>query len=435
MKIIKLTAENIKRIQAVDITPDGPMVQITGANGSGKSSVLDAIYMGLAGSEAIPRKPIRDGAEKATIRLDMGNIVVTRRFTKAGNTSLVVEAADGARYTSPQKMLDEMLGALTFDPLEFSRMPAKAQIETLRELVQLEIDLDALDRENAADYDARTDINRRVKTLKAQAAGIEVEDGTPEDLVDVAGLSAQMQEASETNLELERRRARREQAAEQIRTNQDAARRASERAAELRAQADRLDQEAAELNQATQELQAKLDSAGALPAPVDVSEIRAKIDQAARINRQVENRKMRESIERQAAAAEANAAELTRRIEERSKRRAWAISTAKMPVDGLAFGDGYLTYNGLPLDQASSAEQLRVSVAIAMAANPKLRVLRIKDGSLLDENGLRLVAEMAAAADYQVWVERVDTSGRVGVVMVDGNAHQAEAEQDQEEAE
>jgi hypothetical protein len=79
-----------------------------------------------------------------------------------------------------------------------------------------------------------------------------------------------------------------------------------------------------------------------------------------------------------------------------------------------------VTYRGLPFDQASSAEQLRVSVAIAMAAHPKLRVLRIKDGSLLDERSLAMLEEMAEAADYQVWVERVDTSGAVGIVMEDG---------------
>ncbi len=55
-----------------------------------------------------------------------------------------------------------------------------------------------------------------------------------------------------------------------------------------------------------------------------------------------------------------------------------------------------------------------------MAANPKLKVLRIQDGSLLDEQNMRLLTEMAEASDYQIWLERVDTSGKVGVVMEDG---------------
>lgn len=37
MKIVKLSAENVKKLRAVEITPDGPVVQITDPNGAGKS--------------------------------------------------------------------------------------------------------------------------------------------------------------------------------------------------------------------------------------------------------------------------------------------------------------------------------------------------------------------------------------------------------------
>ena len=42
-----------------------------------------------------------------------------------------------------------------------------------------------------------------------------------------------------------------------------------------------------------------------------------------------------------------------------------------MPVEGLSFSDdGSVTFNDLPLDQASHAEQIRVSMAMAMALIP-----------------------------------------------------------------
>ena len=47
MKILTLTAENFMRLAAVEITPDGNMVQITGRNGMGKSSVLNAIWAAI----------------------------------------------------------------------------------------------------------------------------------------------------------------------------------------------------------------------------------------------------------------------------------------------------------------------------------------------------------------------------------------------------
>ncbi len=94
---------------------------------------------------------------------------------------------------------------------------------------------------------------------------------------------------------------------------------------------------------------------------------------------------------------------------------------------GLGFTDDGLTWDGHPFEQASMAAKLRVGVALAMASNPRLRVLRIRDGSLLSEKSMAVIAEMAEANDFQVWVELVDTSGRVGFVLEDGTVRDAEA--------
>ena len=97
------------------------------------------------------------------------------------------------------------------------------------------------------------------------------------------------------------------------------------------------------------------------------------------------------------------------------------ISKAAYPVAGLGFDQlGGVTFNGLPFSQASTAEQLRVSVAIGLALNPQLRVLLIRDGSLLDDDSMKMVAKMAAKADAQVWIERVEIDGQVSVVIEDG---------------
>jgi hypothetical protein len=98
-----------------------------------------------------------------------------------------------------------------------------------------------------------------------------------------------------------------------------------------------------------------------------------------------------------------------------------------MPIEKLSFGEGEVLYDDLPFEQASNAVQIRVSVALAMESNPTIRVLRIKDGSLLDKKSMTIIEDLAAAHDYQVWIERVETTGTVGVVMVDGEATGEEA--------
>jgi hypothetical protein len=121
-----------------------------------------------------------------------------------------------------------------------------------------------------------------------------------------------------------------------------------------------------------------------------------------------------------AETLEAQSDALTKAREDREAAKRAAIAAAKLPVDGISFGDGEILLDGVPFDQASDAEQLRASIAIAMASNPKLRVIRVRDGSLLDADALKLLAEMADERDYQCWVERVSSDGKVGFVLEDG---------------
>lgn len=415
MRILRFQAANIKKLRIVDISPDGNLVQISGANGAGKSSVLDAIQYALEGKTNIPSQPVRQGEFRAKIRLDMGDIIVTRSFKAGSDSTLTVESADGSRFASPQKLLDELLGALTFDPLEFSRMPAKDQLEQIRSLAKLDVDIDELDRLNAADYAARTEVNRTVKRLNERSNDLfaKVNPSLPKEPVDPDELITQLETAASFNAAIEREGERRVSKQRSIRDTLELALAKREQAAELIREADRLEQVA-------DEARAEVDSLPALEEPRDTVAIRAEIDRARRVNAGIAVNREYETARAAEEAARKAADEITQRMDGRTQRKASAVAAASMPIPGLSFGEGMVLYNELPFDQASSAEQLRVSVAIAMAANPKLRVLRIKDGSLLDENSLRMIAEMAREGDYQIWMEVVDTSGNVGIVLEDG---------------
>jgi hypothetical protein len=91
-----------------------------------------------------------------------------------------------------------------------------------------------------------------------------------------------------------------------------------------------------------------------------------------------------------------------------------------MPVDGLAFDENHVLFNGIPIEQLGGAEQIRVSTAVAMALNPKLKVIRIMHGEELDDDNLAILAMIAEQNGYQIWMARVDASGKVGIVMEDG---------------
>lgn len=415
MKIIQLTAENVKKLKVVVITPKGDVVQITGKNGSGKSSVLDSIWYALGGEKEIPGQPIRKGEQSARITLDLGSIKITRKFTEKGS-SLVVENEKGARFPSPQKMLDDLIGALSFDPLAFAHMKPAQQYAEIKRVAKIELDLDALDKKNEEDYAARTDVNRQVKESRTRAEGFEFKYPALDAPIDVDGLVSDLATVGKYNQEIDERAKRRANVANQITADEL-------RLGELLEEWERLKASIT----TNREL---LANAEPLPPKKDSDTLQKQITEAQAENSEYTQRQEQKKLFDLAAEAEKKSEAFTKAMEERTAVKTKAIQDAKMPVTGLSLEAGAVLLNGIPFEQASSAEQMRTSVAIAMAANPKLKVIRIKDGSLLDEDGIAMITAMAGDNDYQVWIERVDSSGKIGIVMEDGavsSDHQTEA--------
>ena len=406
LRVVKLSAENYKRLSAVEITPDldAATVTIAGRNAQGKSSVLDAIWAALSNTAAArgttTTRPIRDGEKTARVTVDLGDIIVTRKWEGDKNT-LVVESADGARFPSPQKMLDDLIGRLSFDPLAFASLPAKAQQAELLNLVELPFNPVELAAKRKGLFDQRADIGREGKQLKGQL------DGYPQPAADLPET-----ELSVSQLVSELRAA---QGQEQERAD---AERGAERAARVIAEAEET------LKIARHDLEVAQERLTGLPEMRDLaaslSAIETQIDNAESINNSVRTEAERKRIEEKSNAKRVEYKSLTSQLEQLDKSKSEALSNAKFPVDGLGFDDDGVTYNGVPFAQASSAERLRVSVAMAMALNPKIRVIRIADGSLLDSENLAVIEAMAAEQGFQVWIEVVDETGAIGVVIEDG---------------
>lgn len=395
MKIISLTAENVKRLRAIEIRPDETMQVISGRNAQGKTSVLDAIWLALGGGAAAREtpRPIRDGEDKASVTLDLGDLKVTRVW-KGDKTTLTVCAADGAKYSSPQGVLDALVGRLSFDPLAFTRLSAREQRETLLDLVHLDVDLTLVDRQRRQAFTDRTDVGRHVKALgniPTPAPGVgetEISASALIDQISAAGAAVEKQRQADAWVETALARVQR---------------------IENELAAARQDLDAAEL--------AQVNSHQDLP---DVAELRRELAQVEETNRCVrDNATIRARIaERDRLQEEYDSH--TEHIAALDQMKAEALAAAEFPVEGLGFDDEGVTYQGVPFSQASSAEQIRVSIAMAMSLNPKLRVIRILDGSLLDSDSLALIGEMAASHDYQIWVERVADGSDMGVVIEDG---------------
>ena len=434
LKIVRLDIENVKRIAAVSITPTGALVEIAGKNMAGKSSILDSIWYALGGAGALQKAPIRKGQDKASIRLDLGEYVVLRKFARTDDgdftTSLTVDNAEGGRLPKGQTLVESFLGSLTLDPLEFTRMKPRDQFDTLKGYVE-GVDVEAIDAANRADFDKRTDVNRRAKEKTAEADAMPIPKATSAEKVDESAITDELAAVGDFNAQIELRKERRAAMAKQANDLDASAAIDKERADALLVEIQTLRTAAGKKTAQAEELRAKLAAAPQLDAPKDPADVRRRLDEAKRTNAAVDQAARRKSLKVEADALKKESEAITARMEARGKQKQDAIAAAKMPVEGVTFVDGAIMLNGVPFDQASDAEQLRASVAIAMAGEPRLKVLRIREGSLLDEDGLKLVAAMAEAKGWQVWIERVDSSGSRGFVIEDGHVRSTPAPKDE----
>lgn len=415
MKIVNFQAENIKRLVAVEITPDGNLVEITGDNAQGKTSILDAIWWALDTNKVVQSKPVRDGAGSGYVKLDLGDYIVTKKFkVKDGGDvaiQLTVQNKDGARYGSPVELLAGFIGNLTFDPLAFSRMKPREQVVALRALVP-DYDFAEADKQNKDDFDARTEINRTIRDLQARIEGITVPPDTPDDRVSVDDLMVEMTRAMDRNTRIAADDRRRDTISNRIETQESLI--AMKRQAIKEAEAAIISAE-----QLIEELRDELDS---VPSgeKLDIGPIRLKVTQAEETNRYVERKKQRAEMRAELDAAEEKSAALTKAIDDRKAAAAKAVREAKLPVPGLELTEDEILLNGQPFNQGSDAEQLRVSIAVAGALNPKLRVIRVRDGSLLDVKSMAALSQYAEEHDLQVWVETVSSGRDTAIVIEDG---------------
>jgi DNA repair exonuclease SbcCD ATPase subunit len=423
MKILKLQAENVKRLSVVEIVPrENGLVIVAGDNGQGKSSVLDSIMIALGGTDAIPVKPVRKGEDKAKVVVDLGDYVVTRTMTSEGGGQLVVRDKDSVRQSTPQAILDGLYGRLSFDPLEFRNQKPAQRSETLRALLGL--DFSTVDKEIQSIFEERTVINRDVRSLQARVEASKEDPTAPkEEESTEAILEAQRKAATlnACNLDARRKAARAQEMVDSCKEDIDLLERSlakmKEQIAEGEKKLSQLKSDYTDLDVTAAKLRAEAGASADIPLEPFTEKLRTVEINNAKVRLNKIKADLREQLKNKIKEAE----DLSAAIERREKSKRDKIASTQFPVEGLSLSDTKeVLYNGIPFDQASTAEQLRISVAMGMAMNPKLRVLLIRQGNDLDAKNLALLAKMAEESDFQIWLEKVDPVGDTSIIIEDG---------------
>jgi hypothetical protein len=420
-RLVSLEAENLKRLRLVrlDFDPETHSFIVAGRNAQGKTSILDTIAMVLGGEKLVPERPIRAGAKsgRGTVVLDNG-LQVTRKFT-SGGSRLEITGADGAPLKSPQAILDKLVGRLGLDPLEFIRQDRRKQLETLKRLVGLDFTVENERRRSL--YEQRTGTNRQVAELEARLRVCPMHADAPAAPVSIAALVQELRLAEEMNRVNAARWAEVGQLEGDAETIQQDIEKANAAIVELEKKVaqwrEYLGKKEAALATKVDEIEAAQVAQSTLH-DLDTSAITERIAGAEEINKKVAANQARAELVAQYKARQASVEDVTRQIDAIDEQKGKALAEAHFPIPGLSFDDDGILYQGVSFDQASSAEQLKVATAIAFALTPDLPLVLIRDGSLLDDDSLRVIDDLAEEKDGQVLIERVGSQG--WVVLEDG---------------
>lgn len=384
-QITEATLKNFQKVTFAKIEPSGNLIILAGKNGAGKTSTNDAIEAVLTGHNGRNiKRPIKDGHGKATIDVKLSDgTTLIRGYTPSGTTLKGLDA-EGNKFG--QKDLDARISALGIDGRKFISMGEKDQLKALLSIVDLPFKPEELDAER--------------KALEAQRLSVGQQGKAIGDVYADPNIPAEETSATEI--------------INAIRTAQDQAAKIGDAEQGIEFAKNKVDELTAQIAQLTAELenwsasitqrQAELET---LEQPADIEELEAQLATVEESNASIRaNNQAREQARRK-NELRAQYEALTEQIKAVDQRKADGLAQAEMPIEGLNFDDEGVLYQGVPFSRASGREQLIVSCAMIMATDPEIRVIVIRDGNVLDMEGMEILQSMAEANNFQIFIELV----------------------------
>lgn len=445
MKTTKIKIKNLFGITEQEL--DGQSIEITGTNGAGKTSVIDAIKYGLTNNsdrEYIIKKGENEG--EIIIETDSGLYINRKKRSQQADFKSVKEC--GKEVASPEGFLRQIFTPLQLNPVEFTQMSKQEQNRTILDLIKFDWDLNwiieqfgelpkginyeqnilqvlnDIQSEKGEYFRRRQDINRdiRNKTAFIEDIAKTIPDRYNADMwehFDTGAKYRELEEIRAKNNTIARAKAFREsadgkrrgiEAEKEIAISSLDKTISSEREtiltdieklkAEIKALEVKLEQLPeklndkkavimSEYNEKITKLTSDLGVADKYAdiEPTDCTELEDEIDEAEEMIKHLNeyNRMVKMKEERDALTKES--AELTRKIDLARNLPGEILKTATIPIEGFTVEDGIPLINGLPVSNLSEGEQLNLCVDVALSKPNALQIILI-DGAekLSDEN-------------------------------------------------
>lgn len=449
MKTTKIRIKNLFGISETEL--DGKSIEITGTNGTGKTSVIDAIKYALTnGSDRDYIIKQGEAEGEIIIETDTGLYIDRRKRTNKADYKSVKDG--GREVQGPEAMLKTLFTPLQLDPVRFIQLDKKEQNRIILDLVEFDWDLNwikeqfgeipegvdytqnilqvlnDIQADNGVYFQTRQDINRDLRNKRAFVeeiaanipSGYDVEKWENYDLGDTY---RRIEKAKELNGRIERARIFKDsydnkvrgfEAEKEILISTEKEKIASERdnltstierlKAEIKAAEeklltldgrlkDKVDLAESRYNEKIAKLDSDMQTADKYIGrePVDVAEDEAEVRTAEEMRKHLNEYKRMQDLEEDCGRLRDISEELTRKIELARNLPGQILETATLPVEGLTVENGIPLIHGLPVSNLSEGEKLELCVEVALSKPNNLQIILI-DGAekLSDENREKL---------------------------------------------
>ena len=441
IKLVGLEVQNLYKINLAELefSPEGGVIEITGLNKSGKTSLLKSFMALVGGGRAIDEDPRNDdGKEDGVSSRVFGRFSngfrITRRPTASNpKGNLLIEGPDGGKYQ--QGDVDPWIGNSAFDLHGLKAYATKP--EKLVPILlgasgdkDLPLKLRVL-REMRADLEKERSpwISGKQRAERARRP-----DGERPEPVEV---TAEVERLAKFQATLDRRYGL-EKSWEKAKRELDAAggavteqeKRVEELQRALTRAHEELEEKEALLEVAETHENRTLEEWEEIPDPTnDIAAVKARISEADSINRALEPWKEWDRAQNDVEEARKKIDGYNDDLAQLRKEERKLLTENCPDVPGLSFDDdGLPLLHGKTLDKASGREWVEFTAAVAFSEDPELRVALVDEAEGVDQEGMEALHALSKEKDFQVLVCRIHATG-VGEVVVceDGRAWKEEA--------
>jgi predicted ATP-binding protein involved in virulence len=407
LHISKIRISNILGIDQLEFEP-GKFTEISGGNGQGKTSVLEAIKAALQGGHDATL--LRKGTSKGEVVLVLDDgTEITKRVTESGSDTKVKQ--DGKAITRAAERIRGLADLLSVNPVEFltatkkervnvllQAMPIDADITYMAEITGLELDnslnglgLAAIDAVRKLVFDARTGTNRAVSEKKATIG--QLKQAVPQIADGITGSEDELQ--SQVDAIDSARHAELDRIAAKLTAIREDTAAAIQKLKDDLAEAER--KAAAQREKKLAEFAAQRD-----PVALQLQVIRQNREAAGARKQTLETIA---NLQADLESLESEATNQTQSLDELDTYKTDLLS--RLPIPGIEVRDGEIYRDGVQFDRLNTAQQVAIAVDVAKLRSGELGTICVDGLELLDDAHYQAFKEAAISSGLQLFVTRV----------------------------